>query len=71
MVLLAQLVVNAQATQRITSFEEALKELESAKLLDLVCSDIPEITAQITKLQKLESLYLTGCGIDALPEGIG
>lgn len=69
-VLVTQLTVIGQANQRFTSFEEAFKDPEKVKWLDLVCEDIPRITEQINQLPNLESLYFKGCDLKQLPEGV-
>ena len=70
-VTIIQFTVIGQTNQRFTSLEEALKESENVKWVDLVCTDIPKMTKHVNKLTTLESLYLTGCKLEALPEGIG
>ena len=68
--LCAQLGLNGQSAQKYTTLNEAMKASEKVEWLDLICEDVPKIANRFGELPKLESLYLRGCKLSELPEGM-
>ncbi|MEL6538197.1 MAG: leucine-rich repeat domain-containing protein [Bacteroidota bacterium] len=55
---------------KYTSWAEALSATEQVEWLDLDCPEIQEIPRHISRLPQLQSLYLTGCDLGVLPDGV-
>ena len=70
-VLFFQFSLFGQGDRRFTSLEEASQQPEEVKWLDLDCEDFPLLPEKADQLINLESLYLTDCKLQQLPDGLG